>query len=116
MLPLTPATRGLLCRQTLARLPPGAYVVNVARGALVVESDLLALIDSGHLAGAMLDVFENEPLPAAHPFWHHPGITVTPHISAVTSIAESVAQIAAKIRRFEAGMPISGVVDVARSY
>jgi glyoxylate/hydroxypyruvate reductase len=116
MLPLTPATRGLLCRQTLVRLPPGAYVVNVARGALVVESDLLALIDSGHLAGAMLDVFDNEPLPAVHPFWHHPGITVTPHISAVTSIAQSVAQVAAKIRRLEAGMPISGVVDVARSY
>jgi glyoxylate/hydroxypyruvate reductase len=116
MLPLTPATRGLLCRQTLARLPPGAYVVNVARGALVVESDLLALIDSGHLAGAMLDVFDDEPLPAAHPFWHHPDITVTPHISAVTSIAQSVAQVAAKIRRLEAGMPISGVVNMARSY
>jgi glyoxylate/hydroxypyruvate reductase len=115
-LPLTPATRGLLGRQTLARLPPGAYVVNVARGALVVESDLLALIDSGHLAGAMLDVFETEPLPAVHPFWHHPGITVTPHISAVTSIAQSVVQVAAKIRRLEAGMPISGVVNVARSY
>jgi glyoxylate/hydroxypyruvate reductase len=116
MLPLTRATRGLLDRQTLARLPPGAYVVNVARGALIVEKDLLALIDSGHLAGAMLDVFENEPLPATHAFWRHPGITLTPHISAVTSVAQSVGQIAAKISRLESGLPISGVVDVAHAY
>lgn len=116
MLPLTRATRGLLNRDTLSQLPHGAYVVNVARGALIVENDLLALIDSGHLAGAMLDVFENEPLPAVHAFWHHPGITLTPHISAVTSIAQSVAQIAAKIGRLEAGLAISGVVDAGRAY
>jgi glyoxylate/hydroxypyruvate reductase len=116
MLPLTRATRGLLDRQTLARLPPGAFVVNVARGALIVENDLLALIDSGHLAGAMLDVFESEPLPATHAFWHHPGITLTPHISAVTSVVQSVAQIAAKIGRLESGLPISGVVDVEHAY
>ena len=114
MLPLTDATRGLLGRQALARLPQGAYVVNVARGALIVEDELLALIDSGHLAGAMLDVFENEPLPAGHAFWHHPGITLTPHISAATSIEHSVRQIAAKIARLEAGLPISGVIDFAR--
>jgi glyoxylate/hydroxypyruvate reductase len=100
----------------LGQLPQGAYVVNVSRGALLVESDLLALIDSGHLAGAMLDVFENEPLPAGHAFWHHPRITLTPHISAVTSVAQSVAQIAAKIGRLEAGLPIGGVVDAARAY
>ena len=64
----------------------------------------------------MLDVFENEPLPAGHGFWHHPGITLTPHICAVTSIAQSVEQIAAKIGRLEAGLPISGVVDAARAY
>ena len=116
MLPLTPATRGLLNRHTLAQLPQGAYVVNVARGALLVEDDLLASIDSGHLAGAMLDVFESEPLRPGHAFWHHPKITMTPHISAVTSIAQSVAQIRAKIGRLEAGLAISGVVDVARAY
>ncbi len=114
MLPLTDATRGLLGRRALARLPQGAYVVNVARGALIVEDELLALIDSGHLAGAMLDVFESEPLPAGHAFWHHPAITLTPHISAITSIEQSVRQIAAKIGRLEAGLPISGVVDVVR--
>jgi glyoxylate/hydroxypyruvate reductase len=114
MLPLTRATRGLLDRRALARLPQGAYVVNVARGAVIVEDELLAMIDSGHLAGAMLDVFENEPLPAEHAFWHHPGITLTPHISAATSIEYSVRQIAAKIGRLEAGLPITGVIDFAR--
>ncbi len=116
MLPLTHATRGLLDRHKLSRLPQGAFVVNVARGALIVERDLIAQIDCGHLAGAMLDVFESEPLPTGHPFWHHPGITLTPHISAVTSIAQSVKQIAAKIGRLEAGLPITGVVDTARAY
>jgi glyoxylate/hydroxypyruvate reductase A len=116
MLPLTHATRGMLDRATLSELPPGAYVVNVSRGALLVEEDLLALIDSGSLAGATLDVFQEEPLPPSHAFWHHPRITVTPHVSAVTRIEESVAQIAAKIRRLEAGLPVSGVVDRAHFY
>ena len=116
LLPLTQVTRGLLDRQTLAKLPQGAYVVNVARGALIVEDDLIAMIDNGHLAGAMLDVFEHEPLRPGHPFWHHPGITLTPHTSAVTSIEQSVAQIAAKIGRLEAGLPISGVVNAAHAY
>jgi glyoxylate/hydroxypyruvate reductase A len=116
LLPLTPETRGILDRERLARLPRGAYVINVARGALVVEADLLALIDGGHLSGAMLDVFHDEPLPSGHAFWHHPRITVTPHVSAMTQIDESVAQIAAKIRRLEAGLPVSGLVDPARRY
>jgi glyoxylate/hydroxypyruvate reductase len=116
MLPLTAHTRGMLDRATLSQLPQGAYIVNVSRGALLVEEDLLALIDSGALAGATLDVFQEEPLPTSHAFWHHPGITVTPHISAMTRIDESVVQIAAKIRRVEAGLPVSGVVDRARFY
>ena len=116
LLPLTPDTRGLLDRATLSLLPRGAYVVNVSRGALLVDDDLLALIESGHLYGAMLDVFHDEPLPAPHAFWHHPRITVTPHISAVTQIEDSVTQIAAKIRRLEAGEPVSGVVDDALLY
>ena len=111
LLPLTPDTRGLLDRAALSELPRGAYVVNVSRGALIVDEDLLALIEAGHLSGAMLDVFHDEPLPASHAFWHHPRITVTPHISAVTQIVDSVTQIAAKIRRLEAGEPVSGVVD-----
>jgi glyoxylate/hydroxypyruvate reductase len=116
LLPLTRETRGLLDRTRLSLLKRGAYLVNVARGELVVESDLLAAIDDGHLFGATLDVFQDEPLPPGHAFWHHPRITVTPHASAMTRVDESVAQIAAKIRRLEAGQPISGVVDPARRY
>ena len=116
LLPLTAETRGMLNRAMLSQLSHGAYVVNVSRGALLVDEDLLALIESGAIDGATLDVFQEEPLPPSHAFWHHPRITVTPHVSAVTRIEESVAQIAAKIRRFEAGLPVSGVVDRARFY
>jgi glyoxylate/hydroxypyruvate reductase A len=116
LLPSTPDTRGLLDRARLALLPPGAHVVNVARGDIVVDADLLAALDAGHLAGATLDVFREEPLPAAHPFWHHPRIDVTPHVSAVTLIEDSVAQIAGKMRRLEAGQTITGIVDRERGY
>lgn len=116
LLPLTAETRGILNRATLSHLSQGAYVVNVSRGALLIDQDLLALIDSGAINGASLDVFDEEPLPPSHAFWHHPRITVTPHVSAVTRIEESVAQIAAKIRRLEAGLPVSGIVDRAHFY
>ncbi len=116
MLPLTAETRGMLDRATLSQLSQGAYVVNVSRGALLIDQDLLALIDSGAISGATLDVFQEEPLPPSHAFWHHPRITVTPHVSAVTRIEESVAQVAAKIRRLEAGFPVSGIVDRKHFY
>ncbi|MFO1245280.1 MAG: glyoxylate/hydroxypyruvate reductase A [Ramlibacter sp.] len=116
LLPLTPETQDILNRDTLARLQPGGYVINVARGAHVVDDDLLALLDSGHLAGATLDVFRTEPLPAEHPFWRHPKITVTPHTSARTLREESIAQIAGKILALQRGEPIAGVVDPARGY
>jgi len=119
LLPLTPETEGIMNRQTLSRLMLGGYVINVARGGHLVEEDLLALVDSGHLAGAMLDVFRTEPLPADHAFWQHPKITVTPHTSARTLRDESIAQIAGKIAALEAGQPISslaGVVDLNKRY
>lgn len=116
LVPLTPETQDILNRDTLARLQPGGYVINVARGAHVVDDDLLALLDSGHLAGATLDVFRTEPLPAEHPFWRHPKITVTPHTSARTLREESIAQIAGKILALQRGEPIAGVVDPARGY
>ena len=116
LLPLTLDTENILNRDTLAQLRPGAYVINVARGAHLVDADLLALLDSGHLAGATLDVFRTEPLPAEHPFWQHRCITVTPHTSARTLRDESVAQIAGKIRALERGEPITGVVDPLRGY
>ena len=116
LLPLTPDTENLLNRNTLGQLRPGGYVVNVARGAHLVEDDLLALLDRGHLAGATLDVFRTEPLPPEHPFWHHPRVTVTPHTAARTLRDESIAQIAGKLRALQRGEPIAGVVDPQRGY
>lgn len=116
LLPLTPDTENIMRRDTLARLQPGGYVINVARGSHLVERDLIALLDSGHLAGATLDVFREEPLPLAHPFWKHSKITVTPHTSARTLRNESIAQIAGKIAALARGEPLAGLVDVARGY
>jgi len=116
LLPLTAETQNILNRESLSRLQPGGYVINVARGGHLVDADLLALLDSGHLAGAALDVFRTEPLPADHPFWSHPKVTVTPHMSARTLREESVAQIVHKIRALERGEPIAGVVDRQRGY
>ena len=116
LLPLTPDTRDIMDHEMLSLLRPGGYVINVARGAHLVDSDLIALLDSGHLAGATLDVFRTEPLPAEHPFWRHPKITVTPHTSARTLREESIAQIAGKILALQRGEPVAGVVDLARGY
>jgi glyoxylate/hydroxypyruvate reductase A len=116
LLPSTPGTRDLIDRARLMTLPRGAHFVNVARGDIVVDADLVAALDAGHLGGATLDVFRDEPLPPTHPFWHHPRIDVTPHISAVTLVEDSVAQIAGKIRRLEAGQAVTGIVDRGRGY
>lgn len=115
-LPLTPATQGIVDRTALATLPAASHVVNVGRGGLVVERDLLAALDTGQLAGAMLDVFDDEPLPPEHPYWRHPRVIVTPHVSAITLREESMAQIADRIRRFHRGEPVPGRVDRARGY
>ena len=116
LVPLTPDTRDILNYANLSRLRPQGYVINVARGAHLVDEDLLLLLDQGHLAGAALDVFRTEPLPDSHPFWKHPRITVTPHISALTMCSESVLQIARKIEALERGESVAGVVDRGRGY
>jgi len=116
LLPLTPDTRDIMRLETLARLKPGGYVINVARGAHLVDEDLVTLIDRGHLSGATLDVFRTEPLPQSHPFWHHPKITVTPHTSARTLRDESIAQIVGKIQALERGEPVAGIVEPDRGY
>jgi glyoxylate/hydroxypyruvate reductase A len=114
--PLTPATQDLFNRATLALLPPSSYVINVARGGLLVEEDLIELLDRGHLAGAALDVFRKEPLPPDHPLWSNPKVRITPHVSALTVIGPSAKQVAEKIRRLERGESVSGVVDRRRGY
>lgn len=116
LLPLTTETTGLLNRDTLSKMPRGGYLINVARGAHLVEEDLLPLLRSGQIAAATLDVFRQEPLPAHHPFWQEPRITITPHIAAVTLRADSARQIAAKINCLQRGEMIQGVVDRARGY
>ncbi|MES2584970.1 MAG: glyoxylate/hydroxypyruvate reductase A [Pseudomonadota bacterium] len=116
LLPLTADTRDVMNRDTLSQLQSGGYVINVARGAHLVDDDLLALLDSGHLAGATLDVFRTEPLPSEHPFWKHPKVTVTPHTSARTLRSESIAQIAGKLVALQSGEAVAGVVDPGRGY
>lgn len=115
-LPLTPQTRGILDARTFARLPTGAFVINIARGEHVVEADLLAALDSGQLAGAMLDVFSAEPLPPDHPYWRHPRILVTPHIAGQAIADLMVEQVVDNIRRIERGEAPLGLVQSDRGY
>jgi glyoxylate/hydroxypyruvate reductase len=116
VLPLTSETSNMLGRANLAKLPDGAFLINVARGAHVAEPDLLSFIKSGKIAHATLDVFRNEPLPKQHPFWQEPRITITPHIAALTLHNESIRQIAGKIEALERGQAITGVVDRSKGY
>jgi len=119
VLPLTDDTRDLLDRARLSLLPVGSHLINIGRGATIVDEDLLAALDSGRLASAVLDVFRDEPLPAGHPFWHHPKVTVTPHLSGPTLREPAVRQIADAIARLEAGAPptsLPGYVDRERGY
>lgn len=116
LLPLTPDTTDILDRELFYKLPRGAYIINVGRGAHLVEEDLLDAIRSGHIAGAALDVFRREPLPQDHPFWSEARIRITPHVSALTLKNESLIQIAEKIRALEAGLPVTGIIDCSRGY
>jgi glyoxylate/hydroxypyruvate reductase A len=116
LLPLTVDTQNILNRETLGRLPPASYVINVARGAHLVDADLLMLLNNGHLQGATLDVFRSEPLPAEHAFWNHPKITLTPHTSARTLRETSIAQIINKLMAVERNETVNGMVDQQRGY
>ena len=116
LLPLTPETENILNRNNLSQLKPNGYVINVARGKHLVDQDLLDLINDGHLSGATLDVFRQEPLPADSPFWHHPKVTVTPHMSARATREEIVRQIVSKISNLQTGKEVSGLVDRIRGY
>ena len=116
VLPLTLQTKGILNAKLFAAMPRGSYVINIGRGGHLVEPDLIAALDSGQIAGALLDVFEQEPLPASHPFWSHPGVIVTPHIAGVTVASEAEAQVVANVQRMERGEAPVGVVDRGKGY
>lgn len=116
LLPLTPETRGILDARTLALLPRGSCVINVARGAHLVEADLVAALEAGQLAHAYLDVFETEPLPVAHPFWNHPGISLTPHVAALTDPRTALPAVIRNLERAQRGEPPEARIDPQAGY
>jgi glyoxylate/hydroxypyruvate reductase A len=116
LLPLTPATRALFDEERFGAMKRGASLVNLARGRHVIESDLLAALDSGQLSHAVLDVFQAEPLPPTHPFWRHPQVTVLPHVAALTDPRSAAEVAAANVRALRSGGPLAHVVDRGRGY
>ncbi len=116
LLPLTQETHGIIHARTLALLPKGAHFINIARGGHVLDADLLAAIDSGHISGATLDVFNAEPLPADHPFWRHPKIRMTPHIAGQTNARTASPGVAENIRRLRAGEKLQNLIERAAGY
>jgi len=116
LLPLTPHTKGILNKDRLQKIRKDGCLINVARGGHVVIPDLVAALDSGHLARAYLDVFDTEPLPAQSPLWSHPGVTLTPHIAALTEPRTSVGKVAENIERLRRGEAPLNTVDFAAGY
>ena len=116
VLPLTEQTQGILNRQLFQLLPKGAALVNMGRGGHLVEADLLAALADGQLSVAVLDVLEQEPAPADHPFWQHPQILLTPHIAAMTQPESAFAVLLENIRRHQRGDSMLGLVDRERNY
>jgi glyoxylate/hydroxypyruvate reductase A len=116
LLPDTPATENTLNARTLSLLPQGAVVINPGRGPLIDDDALLGALDNGHIGHATLDVFRTEPLPAEHPFWTHPKVTVTPHIASETRATSAARVIVENIRRGEAGEPFLHLVDRTAGY
>jgi glyoxylate/hydroxypyruvate reductase len=116
LLPLTPETRGIIGAETLKALPKSAAIINLGRGEHVVESELIAALDSGHIAAATLDVYPIEPLPTDSPLWLHPKITVMPHVARKLDPSDLAPRICSILRDFRAGRPLSQLVDRRRGY
>jgi glyoxylate/hydroxypyruvate reductase A len=116
LLPLTAETDGILCRDAFRRMPKGGSIINLGRGAHVVDADLIAALDEGHLSAATLDVFRVEPLPKDSPFWRHPKITVVPHAARRIDAGDLVPRICDAIRRLRAGQPLAQPIDRSRGY
>lgn len=116
VLPLTEATRGIINAETLAAMPAGGAIVNIGRGGHVVDDDLLAALDRGHISGAFLDVFNTEPLPPEHPYWRHPRVWTTPHIAGELVPRSCARSVVRNIRHHLAGEPLENVLDLDRGY
>lgn len=116
LLPLTDETRGILNADLFAALPSGASVINLGRGAQVVDADLLTALNSGHLDQAVIDVLEQEPPSEEHPFWDHPKIWLTPHIGAMTFPQSAFGALLDNIRRHQRGEAMTGVIERLRGY
>lgn len=116
LLPLTEETTGILNKKLFQQLPQSAHVINVARGGHVVDDDLIEMIDAGHLSGASLDVFHQEPLSPNHPFWKHEKINITPHYASVSDTASVVPQIIENYRRMQSGKELLNLVSKSKGY
>ena len=116
LLPLTSETEGMLCTKTFAKMPSGASLIHAARGAHLVEDDLIAALEPGQISRATLDVFNTEPLPKGHPFWNHPKVLITPHIASLIDPVSGGEVIAANIRMLEAGETPDALTHVGRGY
>lgn len=116
VLPLTPQTKGILNAERFAAMAPGSYLINIARGGHVIDDDLLAALDGGHLAGAFLDVFAQEPLPAAHPYWHHDKVYMTPHVAGDLVPRSCAHSVARSVRQHLAGEALDNLLDRERGY
>jgi glyoxylate/hydroxypyruvate reductase A len=116
LLPLTPQTSGILDAGLFGRLPKGASIINLARGSHLKENDLLEALANGEISYAILDVFEDEPLPQEHPFWSHPRITVLPHVAAVTDVKTAARIAVENVKEFRAGRMPAPLVDRSKGY
>ena len=116
ILPLTNSTKHILNKKTLGYLPKGAYLINVGRGKHNQEEDIIHCLNEGHLSGALLDVFNKEPLPIQHPFWSHPTIQVTPHIASLSNPSSVVAMVVDNYKRFKRGEPMHNLVSLEKGY
>jgi glyoxylate/hydroxypyruvate reductase A len=116
LLPLTKETVGILCARTFAMMPRGAMVINIGRGGHVVDTDLIAALDSGQLSYAALDALKPEPLPQDSPLWTHPKVTVMPHVARRPTVKQLVTEIARNIHSLDAGGRLLQEIDLAREY
>lgn len=116
LLPLTDETKYILNEHLLVQLPVGAYLINAGRGEHLVEEDLIKLLNAKHLSGALLDVFQTEPLPKEHPFWNHASIRISPHVASLTNVQSAADLAAENYRRFKNNQPLLHIVSPKNQY